>query len=119
MATTARTLPAERGTGGRTWYPVVALLLILLGVGIYAYLEELSEGMAATGLRNLGPPGGATGGLYIPFVIYFVGLSYAGISAAALIRLAKLDKLRPIVRMAELLTVICLMLAAMTIVADL
>jgi len=119
MATTARTLPAERGRGGRTWYPVVALLLILLGVGIYAYLEELSEGMAVTGLRNLGPQGGATWGLYITFVIYFVGLSFAGISTAALIRLAKIDKLRPIVRMAELLTVICLMLAAMTIVADL
>ena len=119
MATTVRTLPAERGRGGRTWYPVVALLLILLGVGIYAYLEELSEGMAATGLRDLGPQGGATWGLYITFVIYFVGLSFAGISAAALIRLAKIDRLRPIVRMAELLTVICLMLAAMTIVADL
>src|SRR3990170_3773261 len=119
MATTVRTLPAERGRGGRTWYPVVALLLILLGVGIYAYLEELCEGMAVTGLRNLGPQGGATWGLYITFVIYFVGLSFAGISTAALIRLAKIDKLRPIVRMAELLTVICLMLAAMTIVADL
>src|SRR3990172_7291159 len=119
MATTARTLPAERGRGGRTWYPVVALLLILLGVGIYAYLEELCEGMAVTGLRNLGPQGGATWGLYITFVIYFVGLSFAGISTAALIRLAKIDRLRPIVRMAELLTVICLMLAAMTIVADL
>jgi molybdopterin-containing oxidoreductase family membrane subunit len=113
------TLPAQRDTRGRVWYPVVAILLVLLGVGIYAYLHELSEGMAATGLRNLGPQGGATWGLYISFVIYFVGLSFAGISTAALIRLARIDKLRPIARMAELLTVICLMLAAMTIVADL
>src|SRR3990172_13074121 len=104
MATTVRTLPAERGRGGRTWYPVVALLLILLGVGIYAYLQELSEGMAATGLRNLGPQGGATWGLYITFVIYFVGLSFAGIITAALIRLAKIDRLRPLVRLGALLT---------------
>jgi molybdopterin-containing oxidoreductase family membrane subunit len=75
--------------------------------------------MAATGLRDLGPQGGATWGLYISFVIYFVGLSFAGISTAALIRLARIDVLRPIARMAELLTVICLLLAAMTIVADL
>lgn len=119
MATTVRTLPTERGRGGRSWYPVVAILLLVLGVGIYGYLQELSEGMVATGLRNLGPQGGATWGLYISFVIYFVGLSFAGISIAALIRLARLDTLRPIARMAEVLTVICLMLAAMTIVADL
>jgi Ni/Fe-hydrogenase subunit HybB-like protein len=119
MATTVRTLPTERGRGGRSWYPVVAILLLVLGVGIYGYLHELSEGMVATGLRNLGPQGGATWGLYISFVIYFVGLSFAGISIAALIRLARLETLRPIARMAEVLTVICLMLAAMTIVADL
>ena len=85
MATTARTLPAERRTGGRNWYPVVALLLILFGVGIFAYLEELAEGMAATGLRNLGPQGGATWGLYITFVIYFVGLSFAGIDRKSVV----------------------------------
>jgi molybdopterin-containing oxidoreductase family membrane subunit len=119
MATTAGTLPSEAGKGGRAWIPVVVLLLLVLGIGVYGYLTELSEGMAATGLRNLGPQGGATWGLYISFVIYFVGLSFAGISTAALIRLARIDRLRPIVRMAELLTVICLMLAAMTIVADL
>jgi molybdopterin-containing oxidoreductase family membrane subunit len=113
------TLPAKRDRRRGAWLPVVGALVVLLGVGIYAYLHELSEGMAATGLRNLGPQGGATWGLYISFVIYFVGLSFAGISTAALIRLARIDKLRPIARMAELLTVICLMLAAMTIVADL
>jgi molybdopterin-containing oxidoreductase family membrane subunit len=119
MATTAGTLPSEAGKGGRVWIPVMILLLLVFSIGVYGYLTELSEGMAATGLRNLGPQGGATWGLYISFVIYFVGLSFAGISTAALIRLARIDRLRPIVRMAELLTVICLMLAAMTIVADL
>jgi Ni/Fe-hydrogenase subunit HybB-like protein len=118
MATAVPPL-AEPGRDRRVWFPVVAVLLLLLGVGTYAYLVELSEGMAATGLRNLGPQGGATWGLYISFVIYFVGLSFAGISIAALIRLARLGTLQPIARMAEVLTVICLMLAAMTIVADL
>src|SRR3970040_1544248 len=101
MATTARTLPAERRTGGRDWEPGVALLLILCAVGIFAYLEELAEGMAATGLRNLGPQGGATWGLYITFVIYFVGLSFAGISTAALIRLPKIAQLPALLRVAR------------------
>lgn len=120
MATTTGTLPTSgaRKPAGLT-YAVVAILVAMLGVGLYAYFRELSEGMVTTGLRDLGPQGGATWGLYISFVIYFVGLSFAGISTAAVIRLAKIDKLRPISRMAELLTVVCLMLAAMTIVADL
>jgi len=119
MATTARRLPGEHARGTKGWYIAVAGLVLVLALGLYAYLRELTEGMAATGLRDLGPQGGATWGLYISFVIYFVGLSFAGISTAALIRLARIDVLRPIARMAELLTVICLLLAAMTIVADL
>jgi molybdopterin-containing oxidoreductase family membrane subunit len=98
---------------------VVGLLALLVVLGIYAYLHELSEGMVVTGMRNLGPMGGATWGLYITFVIYFVGLSFAGISTAAVIRLARLESLRPVARMAEVLTVVCLQLAALTIVADL
>jgi molybdopterin-containing oxidoreductase family membrane subunit len=119
MATTARRLPGEQARGTNGWYIAVAGLVLVLALGLYAYLRELTEGMAATGLRDLGPQGGATWGLYISFVIYFVGLSFAGISTAAVIRLARIDVLRPIARMAELLTVICLLLAAMTIVADL
>jgi molybdopterin-containing oxidoreductase family membrane subunit len=119
MATTARRLPGEHARGTNGWYIAVAGLVLVLALGLYAYLRELTEGMAATGLRDLGPQGGATWGLYISFVIYFVGLSFAGISTAAVIRLARIDVLRPIARMAELLTVICLLLAAMTIVADL
>jgi molybdopterin-containing oxidoreductase family membrane subunit len=118
MAATTHAIP-ETGGRSRIGLVITVLLLVTLGLGIYAYGVELNEGMVATGLRDLGPQGGATWGLYISFVIYFVGLSFAGISTAAVIRLAKLDTLRPIARMAELLTVVCLMLAAMTIVADL
>ena len=63
--------------------------------------------------------GGATWGLYITFVVYFVGVSFAGITIAALIRLFNLEKLRPIARMAEVMTVVALVLGAIAIVADL
>jgi molybdopterin-containing oxidoreductase family membrane subunit len=119
MATRNATLPQKAGRSTSGWYVVIAVLVALVALGIYAYTQELSEGMAVTGMRNIGPMGGATWGLYITFVVYFVGLSFAGISTAALIRLARIDRLRPISRMAELLTVVALVLAALAIVADL
>jgi Ni/Fe-hydrogenase subunit HybB-like protein len=59
---------------------------------------------------------GSPWGLYIAFDVYFVGISFAGITVAALVRLLNLEKLKPISRMAELLTVISLLLAAFTII---
>ncbi|MEX0985477.1 MAG: NrfD/PsrC family molybdoenzyme membrane anchor subunit [Actinomycetota bacterium] len=119
MATHNATLSRQARRSPSAWHLVVAVLVALVVLGIYAYAHELSEGMAVTGLRNIGPMGGATWGLYITFVVYFVGLSFAGISTAALIRLARIDRLRPISRMAELLTVVALVLAGLAIIADL
>ena len=70
-------------------------------------------------MRNIGTMGGATWGLYIAFDVYFVGVSFAGIMVAALIRLLNLKQLKPISRMAELLTVVALILAAFSIFPDL
>ena len=119
MATQNVTIPRQARRSSTGWYVTVAILVALVVLGIYAYAHELSEGMAVTGLRNIGPMGGATWGLYITFVVYFVGLSFAGISTAALIRLARIERLRPISRMAELLTVVALVLARLAIIADL
>lgn len=119
MATQMERLPYGVGRTTPRWYTLVSILLAIVGLGIFAYWREASQGMTVTGLRNVGPMGGATWGLYVSFIIYFVGVSFAGITVAALIRLANLRDLRPVSRMAELLTVIALILAALVIVADL
>lgn len=107
-------------TGGRraAWYGVVAGSAVLVALGLSAYGLQLVEGEAVTGLRNLGTMGGAPWGLYVAFVVYFVGVSFAGITVAALIRLFDLEVLRPIARLAELLTVIALILGALSVLAD-
>ena len=48
-----------------------------------------------------------------------MGVSFAGITIAALIRLFDLQRLKPLARMAELLTVVSLVLATIAILADL
>src|SRR5215207_9071684 len=104
-------LPYGIGRVGRAWYAVMAGLLAVVAWGIYAYSYQYAEGEIVTGMRDVGTMGGAAWGLYIAFVVYFVGVSFAGITTAALIRLFNLTFLKPVSRVAELLTVISLILA--------
>lgn len=105
-----------RFTGG--WKILIIILLSIMGLGAYAYSQQLIEGEVVTGMRNLGTMGGSTWGIYIAFLVYFIGLSFTGISIAALIRLLDLEQLKPIARMAETLTVISLILGALSIIVD-
>ncbi len=119
MAIKTEQLSYTVGRAGKGFYLTVAVLLALVGLGVFAYSRQFIEGDIVTGLRDIGTMGGAAWGLYIVFVIFFVGVSFAGITVAALTRLFNLEHLRPISRMAELLTVIALPLAAAAVIADL
>jgi molybdopterin-containing oxidoreductase family membrane subunit len=101
------------------FFLLVVALLTLLGLGVYAYARQLMEGLAVTGMRNIGTMRGATWGLYISFDVYFVGVSFAGITVAALIRIFNLVHLRPVSRMAELLTVVSLLAGGIAPIIDL
>jgi molybdopterin-containing oxidoreductase family membrane subunit len=119
VETAAERLPYRVGHATIQWAALAGSLLAVVILGGYAYGREVIEGLSATGLRDIGTMRGATWGLYISFVVYFVGVSFGGITIAALIRLANLTALRPIARMAELLAVVTLILAALAILADL
>ncbi len=122
MATTARSRPTlPQGIGRITpgWWLFFGATLIVLAFGIVAIIRELTTGMVATGMRDVGTAGGATWGLYISMVVYFIGVSFAGITVAALIRIFDIERLRPIARMAELLTIVSLILGAFAIIVDL
>lgn len=119
MAMRVERLPYGVGrlTGG--WYLLIIALLALIGLGIHAYSRQFAEGLIVTGMRDVGTMGGSTWGLYIALDVYFVGVSFAGITVAALIRLLNLSRLKPVSRMAELLTVVSLILAGFSVLADL
>jgi molybdopterin-containing oxidoreductase family membrane subunit len=120
MTAGGKSLPYGVGRLSAGWIVLMAILLAIVGVGAFAYSRQLAEGLVVTGLRDVGGTmGGAPLGLYIVFDIYFVGISFAGITVAALIRLFDLKHLKPIARMAEVLTVISLVLSAFTIIPDL
>ncbi|MBI4564704.1 MAG: polysulfide reductase NrfD [Planctomycetes bacterium] len=105
------------GRFGTRWWAFSAMLAAVVTASVAAYARQLARGLEVTGLGNIGS-GGAPWGLYITFDVYFVGVSFAGITLAALIRLFDLSKLRPVSRMAELLTIVSLMMGALSVIVD-
>ncbi len=93
--------------------------LAVLGFGVFAYWYESSNGMSVTSLRSTGTMGGATWGLYVVMVEYFIGVSLAGVVIASVSRVFRIVELRPIVRIAELLTVASLMVGLLAVIIDL
>ncbi len=111
--------PQEMLGRSRVWALVMGLAAIGLVLGIVSYARELTGGMAVTGMRDVGIGGGATWGLYVAFLIYMMGVSFAGITIAAMIRLLKLEQLRPVGRIAEILSVVAVVLGGLAIIVDL
>ena len=118
MATEVDRLPYGIGKFTAGWMIAVIILLAFIVLGAIAYGQQFSIGEVVTGLRDIGTMGGAPWGLYVVFVVYFVGVSFAGITVAAMIRLLGLKRLKPIARMAEVLTVVSLILGGLSIIAD-
>jgi len=100
------------------WYVLAVVAVALIGWGIYAYSIQYRQGYIVTNLRNPGR-GGAAWGLYIAMDVYFVGVSFAGITVASIARLFKLHTLEPVTRLAELLTISALLAGACVVMADL
>lgn len=106
------------GNFGPAWLASMAVLSAVFAFGIFAYSRQIVEGETVTALRTIGS-GGVVWGLYIVFVVVFIGVSFAGITISAVIRLFGIAYLKPIARMAELTTIIALSLGACCILADL
>jgi molybdopterin-containing oxidoreductase family membrane subunit len=100
------------------WIALVLVALAAVSLGAYAFWRQTSLGLISTGMRNPGR-GGAAWGLYITFDVFFVGVSFAGITVAAICRLFEVETLRPITRIAELLTITALLAGAGVVLADL
>lgn len=86
--------------GKRNWMWVIFFLLFI-AVGLYALYLQIAKGHVVTGMRD-----NVVWGLFIVNFIFFIGLSYAGAIIAGLFHLFKVPWGKPIVRLAQLMTVI-------------
>lgn len=118
MSATASAPRAAAGTGrwaGR--HPLVAwiaFLLVVMAVGVAAFLYQYANGLIVTGMRNT-----VMWGQYILFFMFFVGLSAGGLIVASSGRLFGVKAFKPIIRLAVLEATVAVMLAATFILPDL
>ena len=112
---------------GTAFYAAVGVLLVLTGWFLYSWYTQLSEGLIVTGMRSvynapnymaLNVAGGSPWGIYVTTFIFWIGISHAGIAISASVRLMNLVKYKVVARMAEVLTLVALPMAALSIVFD-
>lgn len=87
------------------WYVTLVILLLILVWGIVGLVEQITGGHIVTGMRD-----NVVWGVYIVNFIFFMGLSYAGALVSGVLHLFNSEWRKPIIRMAELITIISLII---------
>ena len=98
-----RDLTPEIAKTGRSWYIIFGVLLLIFLIGIYGLIRQIDKGHIVTGMRD-----NVVWGVYIVNFIFFMGLSYAGALVSGTLHLFKTPWRAPVIRLAELITVISL-----------
>ncbi len=94
-------------TPPRYWF-LVGFLALIVGCAVGAFLYQVREGLAVTGL---GSP--AFWGVYILTFVFWIGLSHAGTLLSAVLYLTKSHWRKPIYRSAEIMTFFALVNAGL------
>lgn len=87
----------------RNWYMVFGMFVVIFAFGIYGLIQQIDKGHIVTGMRD-----SVVWGVYIVNFIFFMGLSYAGALVSGALHLFKTPWRAPIIRLAEMITVISL-----------
>jgi Ni/Fe-hydrogenase subunit HybB-like protein len=89
------------------WWVWVTILAIIALFGIYALIKQIVEGQIITGMRDH-----AVWGIYTANFVFFMGLSYAGALVSCSFQLLRIKWAKPVLRIAELITVSTLIVGA-------
>ena len=99
---------------GKSFYYIVAVLLVIILYTGYVYIRQVYYGLGVTGMAQP-----VTWGFYIINFVFFIGISHAGTLISAILRLSKAEWRRPITRMAEVITAIVLAIGGLHPILDL
>lgn len=81
---------------GRRFRFVVGLLVVVVAIGVVAYIRQLTGGLAVTGKND-----DVFWGLYTTSLVTFIGFSYGGALVSAILRLTNASWRGPVTRIAE------------------
>ena len=102
--------PKKFGKRGVLW---TSFLIIIIIIGLIAYIDQLIKGQEVTNMRDY-----ALWGIYISNFVFFVATSFVGSVAVAILRLTKNSWRTPLVRIAEIITLASIAMAGITIMID-
>jgi Ni/Fe-hydrogenase subunit HybB-like protein len=106
--------PLRKSAGGWQRRALIAALALIVAWGLFAWTVQLRRGLVVTDLSDR-----VSWGLYITNFVFFIGISYAGTLVSGVLRLTKAEWRRPITRLAELITVIGLLIGGAMVIVDL
>ncbi|MGI9546630.1 MAG: NrfD/PsrC family molybdoenzyme membrane anchor subunit [Flavobacteriaceae bacterium] len=102
--------PRKFGKRGTIW---TTFLLLLIFGGIIAYIDQVLKGQQVTNMRDY-----ALWGIYISNFVFFIATSFVGTVTVAILMLTKNSWRIPFVRIAEIISVACIIMAGITIMID-
>lgn len=114
------------GAFGVRWWLAFGGAAVVLAFGLVAFAVQALAGdpagpwgwgLSVTGMRTPGI-GGAPWGLYIVGDVFFIGVSFAGTGIGVLTHLFKVPAIKPLGRIAELISILSLAMAGMFVLAD-
>ncbi len=92
---------------GKVW---IGFLIFGVCMGLFALYTQVTKGHIVTGMRD-----NVVWGVYIVNFIFFMGISYAGALISGTLHLFHAEWRKPIIRMAEFITVISLLIGPLYI----
>jgi molybdopterin-containing oxidoreductase family membrane subunit len=95
---------------GRIW---ALFLLVLCIIGLIAYINQIRKGLIITDMGDY-----VSWGIYISNFVYFVAISLVGSLITAILRLANVHWSTPLTRIAEIIAVSAITMAALIIIVD-
>ncbi|WP_242117191.1 NrfD/PsrC family molybdoenzyme membrane anchor subunit [Aestuariivivens sediminicola] len=102
--------PRKFGKRGTIW---VIFLVIVIVLGLIAYIDQIRSGQIVTNMRDY-----ALWGIYISNFVFFVATSFVGSVTVAILRLTNNSWRTPLVRIAEIITFASIVMAGLTIMID-
>jgi len=88
-------------------------LVLIIVVGLMAYIYQLFTGLGVTAMRDY-----SSWGMYIGHFVFLVAVSLVGSLVTAVLKLLDIKWATPITRIAEIIAVAAVLLAAVTIIID-
>src|SRR5512138_1043621 len=89
---------------------LVAVLVAIVAAGAGTWVYQIETGIGQT---NMHPP--VFWSAYIASFVYWIGVSHSGTFISGVLRLTKAEWRRPVTRIAELMTIISVMIAGLCV----